>query len=84
MEEQNFSWTLGWNKEKYGVELFYSQFNSNIGIFSGAHIGNLTDLQAAFEADEPFEKAEFTYTIDRPYQNISHELFKAKSFILII
>lgn len=81
VEEQNFSWTLGWDKEKYGVELFYSQFNSNIGIFSGAHIGNLTDLQAAFEADEPFEKAEFTYTIDRPYQNISHELFKAKSFI---
>lgn len=81
VEEQNFSWTLGWDKEKHGVELFYSQFNSKIGIFSGAHIGNLTDLQTAFEAEEPFEKAEFTYAIDRPYQDIAHELFKAKGFV---
>lgn len=81
VEEQNFSWTLGLNKEKYGVELFYSQFNSIIGIFSGAHIGNLTDLQTAFAAEEPLEKADFTYDIERPYQKIEHELFKVKSYV---
>lgn len=81
VEEQNFSWTLGLNKEKYGVELFYSQFNSIIGIFSGAHIGNLTDLQTAFVSEEPLEKADFTYDIERPYQKIEHELFKVKSYV---
>lgn len=81
VEEFNFSAALGWNKKNYGAELFYSQFNTNIGIFSGAHIGNVTDLMTAIERSEPLEKAEFTYSIDRPYQHIEHELFKAKAYL---
>jgi iron complex outermembrane receptor protein len=81
LEEYNFSWALGYNKELYGVELFYSQFNTDIGIFSAAHIGNLTDLQRAIDADEPLESAAFTYEINRPFQHIEHELFKAKAFL---
>lgn len=80
-EEQNFSAGLGYNKSKYGVELFYSQFNTTIGIFSGAHIGNLTDLQAAFNRAEPLEQYGFSYDIKRPYQGITHELFKAKAYL---
>ncbi len=81
LKEYNFSWALGYNKEKFGVELFYSQFNTDIGIFSAAHIGNLTDLQRAIEAEEPLESAEFTYEINRPFQHIEHELFKAKAYL---
>lgn len=81
-EEFNFSYGLGWNKPRYGAELYYSQFNSNIGIFSGSHIGNLTDLEAAFTRPEPLETAEFTYDIERPYQHTEHELFKAKTWFL--
>src|SRR5690606_17610964 len=33
VKEQNFSWALGFNQPKYGLKLFYSQFNSDIGIF---------------------------------------------------
>ncbi|MBL7913430.1 MAG: TonB-dependent receptor [Bacteroidia bacterium] len=81
-EEENFSWALGWNKPTYGLEVFYSQFNSSIGIFSGSHIGNLTDLQAAFDRDEPLEQSGFSYHIDRPFQRAEHELLKTKGWLL--
>lgn len=80
--EYNFSGAVGWFKPKYGVDIFYSQFNTQVGVFSAAHIGNLTDLQAAFEADRPLEEADFTYEIGRPRQEIEHELFKAQGYWL--
>ena len=79
--EYNFSWAAGYSARDYGIEFFYSQFNTDIGIFSAAHIGNLTDLQRAFEAEEPLESAGFTYEINRPWQRIEHELFKAKGYL---
>ncbi len=81
LKESNFSYCLDWKKEKYGVEVFYSQFNSTLGIFGASHIGNLTDLYKAFESPVPLETGEFTYKIGRPNQRIEHELFKVKSFI---
>jgi iron complex outermembrane receptor protein len=80
--EQNFSAAAGWKRERFGAEIFYSQFNSEIGIFTGSHIGNLTDLENAFNSDEPFEQSGFTYKIDRPSQNAEHELTKAKLWLL--
>lgn len=81
LKEYNFSYALGWNKKNYGTELFYSQFNTTIGIFSASHIGNLSDLNRAFNSSVPLETGNFTYTIGRPYQHIEHELFKIKSFV---
>lgn len=80
VREANFSAAAGWLKEKYGVEGFYSQFNSDIGIFSGAHIGNLTDLEAAIGRSEPLGEWDFDYAIGRPSQHIEHELSKLKAF----
>lgn len=81
LEEYNFSWAAGYKHSNFGFETFYSQFNTDIGIFSAAHIGNLTDLERAFNSDVPLESAGFTYAIDRPYQHIEHELFKASAFV---
>jgi len=72
----NASVAVGLVKEKYDAELFYSYFYNKIGIFSGAHIGNLTDLQLAFERDKPYIIEPFTYNIQRPYQNIQHHFAK--------
>ena len=83
-KEVNFSATAGWNTPTKGAELFYSQFNNTIGIFSGAHMGNLTDLENAIERGEPtefYQQKDFSYTIDRPRQEIQHRLLKAKSFL---
>ncbi|MES2589427.1 MAG: TonB-dependent receptor, partial [Bacteroidota bacterium] len=79
MKEYNFSWNTVYTFKKWQSEFFYSQFNTDLGIFAGAHIGNLTDLQNAFQAKEPIEKGEFTYEINRPKQHIEHELFKVKN-----
>ena len=79
LEELNFSYALGYHRKNWGIEGYYSQFNSKIGIFSGAHIGNLTDLKAAFNSSKPQDSlATFTYEINRPYQDITHELAKTK------
>ncbi|MFM7078919.1 MAG: TonB-dependent receptor [Bacteroidota bacterium] len=80
--EANFSLATGWKGEVLQVDAYYSQFNSRIGIFSGSHIGNLTDLQLAFDRDEPLEQRPFSYSIGRPYQLVQHELFKANAVVL--
>ncbi len=78
-EEKNFSWATQYASKKFKTELFYSQFNTDIGVFKGAHIGNLTDLEKAFNATTPFYTSGFDYKIDRPKQHVEHELFKSKS-----
>ncbi len=76
-EEKNFSVALVYHRKNFGLAFFYSQFNSKVGIFSGAHIGNLTDLYAAFNRSKPQDSAAtFSYDISRPYQSILHELLK--------
>ncbi|MBL0052920.1 MAG: hypothetical protein IPP29_16105 [Bacteroidetes bacterium] len=80
LKEYNFSYALGWKKKNYGAEIFYSQFNTTFGIFSASHIGNLTDLNKAFNSPVPLETGTFTYKIGRPFQHTEHELFKLKSF----
>lgn len=77
IKEYNFSLNAKYEVKKWGAEVFYSQFNTNLGIFSGSHIGNLTDLNNAFNASQPLELGTFSYTIDRPMQQINHDLFKA-------
>lgn len=82
VEEMNYSYTLGYHRKNIGVEAYYSQFNTKVGIFTGAHIGNLTDLKAAFNSAKPQDSlAPFSYDIGRPYQDVSHELAKAKMHI---
>ena len=85
LSEQNFSATAGWQTARKGVELFYSFFNTRLGIYAGSHIGNLTDLIEIINAGEPpavFRDMPFTYTIDRPYQQVAHHLLKIKAFAL--
>ena len=78
LSEYNYSWALGTKKGPWSAELYYSSFFSKLGIFSGAHIGNLTDLRNAIAREEPLETGTFSYELRRPLQRIAHELFKAK------
>jgi iron complex outermembrane receptor protein len=80
-EEKNFSLTAGWKKEKFNTELFYSHFATKVGIFNGSHIGNLTDLQNAIAASKPNDVFfwQNTYKIQRPSQDVTHDLLKSKT-----
>jgi iron complex outermembrane recepter protein len=82
ISEQNFSVTNSWKLPNLYTELFFSQFNSKIGIFSGSHIGNTTDLLTAIKTSQPasqYTPSVFGRSIEAPMQNISHNLFKTKT-----
>lgn len=72
IEEKNYSATIEHRGNKMTNNLFFSHFSSDIGIFKGAHIGNLADLKEAFTQKEPLPRVDFTYQIGRPVQQISH------------
>ncbi len=79
IREVNYSLNAKYDSKKWASEVFYSKFDTDLGIFSGSHIGNLTDLNNAFNASQPLELGTFSYTIDKPRQQINHDLFKIVS-----
>lgn len=81
LEEKNFSVTGGWQREHFNTELYYSFFKTRVGIFKGAHIGNLTDLLAAIASDKPDPTftGQQSYAIERPSQDVMHQLLKWKT-----
>ncbi len=80
-EEKNFSLTAGWKKERFTTDFFYSHFAAKVGIFTGSHIGNLTDLLNAIAAPKPDDVflEQNTYKTQRPYQDVTHDLLKSKT-----
>ncbi|MCX8081030.1 MAG: TonB-dependent receptor [Bacteroidia bacterium] len=76
--EWNGAYELQYRLKNSRFNVFYTQFNSRIGIFTGAHIGNLTDLQNILHGlSTPYTSEAFSYEIKRPMQKISHEMVKA-------
>jgi iron complex outermembrane receptor protein len=81
LREVNFSTALGYQRYHWGIDVFFSRFSTQLGIFTGAHIGNLTDLRRVIANGEPLIKSDFSYKIDRPFQDINHNLLKINNFI---
>jgi iron complex outermembrane recepter protein len=81
VREVNFSAALGYQKYHWGFDVFFSRFSTQLGIFTGAHIGNLTDLRQAIASGEPFVRGGFSYQINRPFQDINHNLLKINIFL---
>jgi iron complex outermembrane recepter protein len=80
-QELNFSGAVGYTGQNYGAEVFYSQFNTKLGILKASHIGNLTDLNNAIGRKRPEQTSyDFSYAIERPYQDVTHHLLKTKGY----
>lgn len=73
-KEFNGSVSLGMRRENFNVVGIYSRFSTELGIFNGAHIGNLNDLLRAIERGEPSFEGDFGYDIGLPKQDITHTL----------
>lgn len=69
----------GWRGAHSEVEAYYSFFHTSLGLYRGSHTGNEKDLAAAVASDTPLWPAGFSYTIDRPRQEVAHHLAKAKA-----
>lgn len=76
IKELDFSAATGYHAKKYGVEIFYSHFQTQLGILKGTSIGNLDDLVAAMEREPPQYTTGFSYKISEPRQEVSHNLIK--------
>lgn len=76
--ERDWTSALGYHNDRTGLELYYSHFGTELGIYRGAHIGNVTDLLRAIERGEPTTDTEFSYDVKPPKQDISHNLLSIK------
>lgn len=82
IKELNYSLSVDYKNKNWISEMFFSQFNTKIAIFSGSHIGNVSDLIEAIKRGTPlpiYTPEKFTYAIDRPYQDVQHNLLKVKN-----
>lgn len=75
-KELNFSAAAAVHKEKYGVEIFFSRFDTELGILKGTSVANVEDLLVAMEAEIPQYTSSFSYDITEPRQAVTHNLFK--------
>lgn len=78
-QEINGSAAFSYTEERFGIEAYYSLFTTELGIFSGSHIGNLNDLLRAIASGRPLVESEWTYAINTPRQQISHDLWSVKA-----
>lgn len=83
LREVNFSGAVGYTKERFGIEIFHSRFDTELGIFEAAHTGNRADLKRAISSPQPLVIKDFSYDIIQPKQRVSHHLLKAKAFWLL-
>ncbi len=77
-EELNFSTAANYINHNLQADVFYSRFQSEIGILRGAHIGNVDNFFEALNRRPPYFTEPFSYNIDNPKQQVVHQLFKAK------
>lgn len=75
-KELNFSAAAGVHKEKYGVEVFFSRFSTDLGILKGTSVSNVEDLLTAMEKEPPQYTTGFSYAMGEPRQHVVHDLVK--------
>lgn len=76
IREANFTGDIKYNAEKYNITAFYSYYKATIGILSASHIGSVNDLYYSITNKNPFKIEEFTYVINNPKQDVTHQIAK--------
>ena len=79
--EGDYSATVQYTKSHFGGQLYFSDFNTKIGIATASVVGSEADLYQAFARSIPSDSAHFTYAIARPYQTVDHKLVKASGWL---
>jgi iron complex outermembrane receptor protein len=70
--ELDYNAALGITRPWGTSALSFSHFGTDLGIYTGSHVGNLDDLERAMRRGP--RETEFSYGIGRPNQLISHNL----------
>jgi iron complex outermembrane receptor protein len=80
VRENNFSVGLGLNKINQGFDVTYSRFSTEIGILRASHTGNADNFFFATIASQPDIVEPFSYDINVPRQEVTHQVVKATGF----
>ncbi|WP_282124104.1 TonB-dependent receptor [Algibacter mikhailovii] len=70
----------GYKTFENGFNINYSFLKNDIGILRAAHIGNISDLVDAINSKEPSVIEDFSYAINAPRQEVTHQIFKAEYY----
>lgn len=76
IREMNFSLAAGVHRDNRGWDVFFSHFQTELGILKGTSISSLEDLQQAMNREPPQYTTDFTYKIQNPRQLVQHNLLK--------
>lgn len=80
LSEQDFSAAVQYYHKNYGIEGYYSDFNTKLGIEYDTEVGSISDLQMRIAEGGPVTLYNFSYFIDRPYQTVKHSTLKGRGF----
>ncbi len=70
----------GFKSFEKGFEVYYSYLTNELGILRASHIGTNGDLVRAINSSEPLVIEDFSYTINNPKQDVTHQVFKTELY----
>jgi len=76
IDAKGFSINTGFKTFEKGFNFYYSFLNNEIGILRTSHIGNIEDLVNAINSQQPLVVEDFSYDINAPKQNVTHQIIK--------
>ena len=79
-ELRSFSVNTGFNSLEKGFDVYYSYLKNEIGILRASHIGNVEDLVNAINSQQPLVIDNFTYNINPPKQEVTHQILKTNFY----
>lgn len=80
LNTKGFSVNGGFKTFEKGFNISYSYLDNEIGILRSSHIGNVNDLVNAINSPEPSVIEDFSYDINAPKQEVTHQIFKTEFY----
>lgn len=77
-QEYSYASSLRYHKHSFDLEGYYSHFYQSLGILRGSVNGSLEDLANAMESEVPPGTSPFSYDLNNPRQQVTHDLMKLK------
>ncbi|TGV04670.1 TonB-dependent receptor [Flavivirga rizhaonensis] len=77
LNSKGFSIKSGYKTFERGFNIYYSYLNNDIAILKSSHIGSIEDLVNAINSQQPLVVEDFSYTIEAPRQDVTHQIIKA-------
>ena len=78
--EKDMSLRMGLNRFNYGIEGYYAYFNAELGILRSSHAHSAGDQIRSINSNIPLVVRDFTYEINYPKQDVTHQLARIKGF----